>query len=129
MWVQWNEQREYMNMSWGCGYFLATVFVLINLLFQLGGCVMVIVQFKVPIACGILFFIVVLQVNWTNFLSFFLIKLNNFQTLAYSILWDLQFLLRNFALVGALLLVLAESQGEAKSMFAGISHYRVNLLW
>lgn len=63
MWVQWNEQREYMNMSWGCGYFLATVFVLINLLFQLGGCVMAIVQFKVPIACGILFFIVVLQVN------------------------------------------------------------------
>lgn len=19
MWVQWNEQREYMDMSWGCG--------------------------------------------------------------------------------------------------------------
>jgi ER-derived vesicles protein len=39
---------------------------------------------------------------------------------AYSILWDLQFLLRNLALIGALLLVLAESRGEARSLFAGV---------
>lgn len=64
MWVQWSEQREYMNMSWGCGYFLATVFVLVNLIGQLGGCGMVVFQFKVTIACGVLFFIVVLQVSW-----------------------------------------------------------------
>lgn len=42
------------------------------------------------------------------------------QTFAYSILWDLQFLFRNLALIGALLLVLAESRGEAKSLFAGV---------
>lgn len=63
MWVQWNEQREYMDMSWGCGKFLATVFVLINLVGQIGGCVMVLGRLKVTIACGILFFIVVLQVR------------------------------------------------------------------
>lgn len=40
--------------------------------------------------------------------------------MAYSILWDLQFLFRNLALLGALLLVLAESRGEAKSLFAGV---------
>ncbi|KAK9753519.1 SURF4 family [Popillia japonica] len=102
MWFQWNEQREYMDMSWGCGKFLATVFVLVNLIGQLGGCVMVIIRYKVSIACGVLFFIVVLQ------------------TFAYSILWDIQFLFRNLALIGALLLVLAEGRGEAKSLFAGV---------
>ncbi|XP_066993643.1 surfeit locus protein 4 homolog [Anabrus simplex] len=102
MWVQWSEQQEYMDMSWGCGKFLATLFVLINLVGQLGGCVMVLGRFRVPIACGILFFIVVLQ------------------TFAYSILWDLQFLFRNLALIGALLLVLAESRVEGRSLFAGV---------
>ncbi|XP_041760832.1 surfeit locus protein 4 homolog isoform X2 [Anopheles merus] len=102
MWVQWNEQREYMDMNWGCGKFLATSFVLINLLGQIGGCVMVLGQLKVSIACWILFAIVILQ------------------TIAYSVLWDIQFLLRNLALIGALLLVLAESRGEARSLFAGI---------
>uniref|UniRef100_U5EZA2 Putative cargo transport protein erv29 n=1 Tax=Corethrella appendiculata TaxID=1370023 RepID=U5EZA2_9DIPT len=102
MWSQWNEQREYMNMSWGCGMFLATFFVFINLVGQIGGCIMVLGRFRVTIACGILFFIVVLQ------------------TVAYSILWDIQFLLRNLALIGALLLVLAESRGEARSLFAGV---------
>lgn len=63
---------------------------------------MVLGRIKVDIACGILFFIVVLQ------------------TLAYSILWDFQFLMRNLALIGALLLVLAESRVEAKSILAGV---------
>ncbi|XP_066595163.1 surfeit locus protein 4 homolog [Prorops nasuta] len=102
MWFQWNEQREYMDLSWGCGKFLATIFVLINLIGQLGGCVMVIGRYKVSIACGVLFFIVILQ------------------TIAYSIFWDIAFLFRNLALIGALLLVLAESRVEGRSLFAGV---------
>merc|ERR1712034_26067 len=102
MWVQWSEQREYMDISWGCGWFLATLFVVINLVGQLGAVAMVLTRFKVDIACGILFFVVILQ------------------TVAYSILWDLQFLFRNLALIGALLLVLAESRVEGKSLFAGV---------
>jgi len=35
-------------------------------------------------------------------------------------LWDIQFLLRNLALIGALLLVLAESKVEGRSLFAGV---------
>merc|ERR1711990_692305 len=102
MWVQWSEQREYMDISWGCGWFVATLFVVVNLIGQLGAVAMVLTRYKVDIACGILFFIVVLQ------------------TIAYSILWDMQFLFRNLALVGALLLVLAESRAEGKSMIPGI---------
>merc|ERR1712055_231380 len=86
MWVQWSEQREYMDISWGCGWFLATLFVVTNLIGQLGAVAMVLTRFKADIACGILFFVVILQ------------------TIAYSILWDLQFLFRNLALIGALLL-------------------------
>lgn len=102
MWFQWKEQKEYMDMSWGCGTVLATLFVLINMIGQIGGCLLVMLRYRVEIACGSLFFIVVLQ------------------TIAYSILWDLHFLLRNLALIGALLLVLAESRGEARSLFAGV---------
>jgi len=102
MWVQWSEQREYMDISWGCGWFLATLFVVLNLIGQLGGVAMVLLRIKVDIACGLLFGIVFLQ------------------TIAYSILWDMQFLFRNLALVGALLLVLAESRSESKTLFAGV---------
>ncbi len=51
------------DISWGCGWFLATLFVIINLLGQLGGVGMVMARFRVDIACGVLFFIVVLQVR------------------------------------------------------------------
>jgi len=102
MWVQWSEQREYMDISWNCGWFLATLFVVLNLIGQLGGVVMVLIRLKVDIACGILFAIVTLQ------------------TIAYSILWDMQFLFRNLALCGALLLVLAESRSEGRSLFPGV---------
>merc|ERR1712001_512066 len=59
MWVQWGEQREYMDISWGCGWFLATLFVVTNLIGQLGAVAMVLTRFKVDIACGILFFVVI----------------------------------------------------------------------
>merc|ERR1739844_697071 len=59
-----------MDISWGCGWFIATMFVVINLIGQLGAVAMV--------------------------------------------------LFRNLALIGALLLVLAESRVEGKSLFAGV---------
>ncbi len=63
MWFQWGEQRDYINATWGCGWFLATMFVLINLVGQLGGCIMVLSRKYVNVACGILFGIIALQVN------------------------------------------------------------------
>uniref|UniRef100_A0A4W6CX61 Surfeit locus protein 4 n=1 Tax=Lates calcarifer TaxID=8187 RepID=A0A4W6CX61_LATCA len=94
MWFQWNEQRDYIEATWSCGYFLATCFVLLNLIGQLGDNML-------------------LCLMW-NILSF------SCQTVAYSILWDLKFLMRNLALGGGLLLLLAESRSEGKSMFAGV---------
>ena len=40
--------------------------------------------------------------------------------MAYKILWDFRFLLRNLSLAGGLLLLLVESKPDAKSLFAGV---------
>uniref|UniRef100_A0A671TKY5 Surfeit locus protein 4 n=1 Tax=Sparus aurata TaxID=8175 RepID=A0A671TKY5_SPAAU len=102
MWFQWSEQSEYIDSTWSCGRFLANVFVLLNLLGQLGGCVLIISRNFVQYGCCSLFGIIALQ------------------TVAYSILWDPKFLMRNLALGGGLLLLLAECRGEARSVFAGV---------
>ncbi|XP_029915413.1 surfeit locus protein 4-like isoform X2 [Myripristis murdjan] len=102
MWFQWTEQSEYIDSTWSCGRFLATIFVLLNLLGQLGGCVLILSRNFVQYACFGLFGVIALQ------------------TVAYSILWDLKFLMRSLALGGGLLLLLAESREEARSVFAGV---------
>lgn len=102
MWFQWSEQRDYMDSQWRCGYILATLFVMTNMFGQLIASGLVLTRFFVQQACAALFGIVVLQ------------------TIAYSILWDLNFLLRNMSLCGALLLLLAECRVEGKSLFAGV---------
>ncbi|KAF6023601.1 SURF4 [Bugula neritina] len=102
MMTQWSEQRDYMDSQWRCGWFLATLFVLVNLIGQLGGSVLVIARKYVEVACGILLGIILLQ------------------TVAYSVLWDFRFLTRNLSLVGGVVLLLAESRVEARSSFAGL---------
>ena len=62
MWFQWGSQRDYMDQSWGCGVVPATLFVLFNLIGQLGGCGLVLARRHVPVACALLFSIVALQV-------------------------------------------------------------------
>merc|ERR1719348_2647142 len=89
-------------MSWRCSYLAACVFILYNLIGQLGSVAMVLLRKHIDLPCANLFMTVFLQ------------------TIAYSILWDVQFLFRNFALCGALLLVIAESKVEDKSLFAGV---------
>lgn len=58
--------------------------------------------------------------NWTGTIITIEPFTTLFQTIAYNILWDIQFLFRNLALIGALLLVLAESRIEGRSLFAGV---------
>ncbi|XP_067940693.1 surfeit locus protein 4-like [Watersipora subatra] len=102
MMSQWGDQRDYMDNQWNCGWFLATLFVIVNLTGQLGGSVLVMARKYVEIACGILLGIILLQ------------------TVAYSVLWDFRFLTRNMSLVGGVVLLLAESRVEARSSFAGL---------
>ena len=54
-----------------------------------------------------------LNFEWVN-LNYLL------KTLAYKILWDGRFLLRNLSLAGGLLLLLVENKPDAKSLFAGL---------
>lgn len=63
MWFQWDEQRDYMDQTWHCGYVLGTLFVLYNLVSQLGGCIMVLSRQKVEIAVGMLSSVIVVQVS------------------------------------------------------------------
>ncbi|XP_076352046.1 surfeit locus protein 4 homolog [Tachypleus tridentatus] len=102
MWLQWSDQKDFIQTTWNCGWFLASLFVLFNFVVQLCGSSMVLIRQKVEVACGLLFFIVVLQ------------------TFAYNLVWNVQFLLRGLSLIGALLLLLAESRVEGKRLFAGV---------
>jgi uncharacterized membrane protein YphA (DoxX/SURF4 family) len=102
MWFQWHEQRDYMDHQWGCGQFIAICFVFTNLFGQLAGSFMIMARQKVDYAVGLLFGIILLQ------------------TLGYQVFADVKFFLRSLALAGGLLLLLAESRQEAKSLFAGV---------
>ena len=64
MWFQWPEQMEYINMTWHCGAILAHLFVFVNMICQIGGCGLVLLRKFVPVAVGMLFGIIILQV-WT----------------------------------------------------------------
>jgi hypothetical protein len=63
MWFQWGEQRDYIEQTWHCGVVLSVLFVLFNLFAQLGGCLMILSRQKVEYAVGVLFSVVVIQVN------------------------------------------------------------------
>ncbi len=90
MWFQWSDQRDYMNIQWGCGYIIATLFVITNMLGQLIGSGLVLTRFYVSAACATLFGTVVLQVHFHYYQYF--IGLNIIQ---FSINLGLNLIQRN----------------------------------
>ena len=69
MWFQWQDQADYVNITWHSGSVLANLFVLWNFAGQLAGCVMILIRKKVPIAVGILSAVIVIQVSSEGDLS------------------------------------------------------------
>jgi uncharacterized membrane protein YphA (DoxX/SURF4 family) len=102
MWFQWTEQKDYINLTWRCGEFLGHAFVVVNMLLQINGCLMILIRKYVNVAVGMLFGIILLQ------------------SVTYTVLWDFRFFMRNLALAGGLVLLLAEANTEVKTMFAGV---------
>lgn len=109
MYLQWSDQRDFMDKTWGIGWFFASYFVFINFVGQLVGCVMVLLRKYVQIACIDLFCIILLQ------------------SIAYSPLWNLKFFLKNLALMGGVLLLFVESKSENKSLMAGLPSTGVDM--
>lgn len=102
MLYQWGEQRDYIASTWNVGSILGTMFVLLNLVGQIGASILILARKQVDNCCYALFGIIILQ------------------TLAYSILWDLKFLARSLSLVGAVLLILAENKKDKTNVFRSV---------
>eukprot|EP01137_Pigoraptor_chileana_P032337 Opistho-2@21557 len=102
MWFQWNDQAGYFRRQWGAGTVLVTLFLTYNMIAQIGASAMVVARKHVEVAVGILFSVVVLQ------------------AIAYSVLWNFNYFLRNLALTGGLILLLAEVRGPGRIVFAGV---------
>jgi uncharacterized membrane protein YphA (DoxX/SURF4 family) len=89
--MQWSEQVRFMEYYRSFPRSLAHIFLFYNVTMMLTGSIMGLARFKTPVACGLLASVVVAQ------------------TLGYGLLFHPSFMLRNFSLIGGILLLLAES--------------------
>jgi len=107
MWHQRTEHTEYIGNTWNWQTEIATVVVGINLAGQVLGAVMVLFRILVTPSVVALTLIVIIQ------------------TIVYSIIFDVKFLMRHLAMIGALLLLLAEhkdrrAQQQKKKTIVGL---------
>lgn len=105
--VQWSDQIRFMKSYRGCPVFLGHIFLTYNFIMMLIGSGMAMVRYKTQWACAALASVVVAQ------------------TLGYGLVFHLTFMLRNVSLIGAILLLLAESwysetKGNRHVLFAGL---------
>lgn len=92
MWHQWEEHVQYVGKNWSLADDVAYFIILLNLIGQLLGSFFILVRFLVTPAV----------------LSLFILTIG--QTVIYTIFYEPKFLLRHMAMMGALMILLAEHQ-------------------
>jgi len=105
MFYQWGDQTAYIKSAWSCGNFLAYMFVIFNLVFQLVPCIAIV--FKRD------------NTKITQAGVFMLLSVMVVQTMAYTVLWSWDFFLRNIAVAGSLVLLYTETVMEKKNSRTG----------
>ncbi|KAI8046761.1 surfeit locus protein 4 homolog [Drosophila gunungcola] len=95
MWFQWVEQQAFLQDRHQCSAALAVAIVLLNLVGQLAGCALILLHLFTNFAVTLLAGIVLLQVH------------------IYEVPLKLHLLLRNFSLLGGLLLLHVECKEAA----------------
>lgn len=88
--MQWSDQIRFMNFYRHWPLSLSHLFLAVNVTLMAVGSVMALTRYKTPIACGMLGGVLAIQ------------------TLGYGLLFHATFMLRNFSLIGGILLLLAE---------------------
>ena len=100
MYFKWSDEKDYIDSQWGCGSFVATLFVVVHIVGQLAGCFLILTRKKVEIVFRILIGIITLKI------------------IAYGTLWELlSQLFNSLPLIVGLLLLLTRSRQEAGSIF------------
>ena len=100
MYFKWSDEKDYIDSQWGCGSFVATLFVVVHIVGQVAGCFLILTRKKVEIVFRILIGIITLKI------------------IAYGTLWELlSQLFNSLPLIVGLLLLLTRSRQEARSIF------------
>ena len=100
---QWPDQMAFLRRFRGFSYFLATLFLVVNMALQLGCSTLVLIRKYVSFAVIGLFSVLVLQ------------------TIGYGMLFeDFSFVCRVLSVTGGLLLLIVETMPKEKNIFAGL---------
>ena len=108
-WLEWEDQSEFLVISWGCTQNTVISFLVLNLVGHVTSVALVLAKLCVGKAC----------------LSLFCLSL--IQGIAYQEILERQFLFRLFLLLGSLLLVVAESLVQEKSAYGGVPSLGENI--
>lgn len=87
---QWNEQLHYLWNMRSIPYYIAFLFLFINVICMIGGTISIVFRKRLEIGIGSLMFVIISQ------------------AIAYGLLFNFQFFSRNLSLIGGLLLALSD---------------------